>query len=324
MKLYERRDEYKKEVHCRVCGKKGHLWVSCKVPAKMVELEEAGKEPDISLFADYYHATYSQRDADGRLVYHGQIMRSMRKHLSSQLMRKEKLQRRRALKERSLGKKKKTTSCGFCRGTGHNRRNCEVMKDFISDLSRANQNYRKYFYKKVVEDMGIAEGALVELKAQHVLVGGHWVENWTGIGLITKVDWDAVNLGLTQKRWDWKTNFEIEVQVGGDVIKVDSPFKQFIRNEYDKKGLLWRLFGGTDSGWSPHISEIISPSENLPSEEWFNHGYNECWEWLAKKYKLNELNRFLTPVIEEWHPARRGRNAPALKKRLEKYGGRHG
>jgi hypothetical protein len=292
------------------------MWMTCPVPAKMMELKKQGKEPDISLFSHWYQNSYSRRDSSGRLVYHDSIFNKMQRELDRQQSRAEARSRKKATRERIYGKpEKRVTSCGFCSETGHNRRNCDVMHNFIDDLERATQNYRKHFYERFVKGLGFAEGALLALSARHWREGGRWKEDWSGIGIVTAISWDKVNMGLTLTDWDYKAELKIDVLVNGETHTITNPFSSL--GEDDAK--IAELFNGAHS-WSAQITSILAPSENIPTEEWFNNGYTECWEWIAKNKNLYECNTRLAPLIAKWHPSRRGRNAGKLKKRLAQYG----
>jgi hypothetical protein len=299
------------------------MWMTCPVPAKMMELKKQGKEPDPSLFSPWYANSYSRRDSSGRLVYHDAIFRNMQSAYDRQQRRITDRHTKKARRERLYGKpKKRKTSCGFCGETGHNRRNCQVMENFIDDLNRASQNYRKLFYERIVKGLGLAEGALLALSASHFRLNGQWVEDWSGVGIITEISWDQVNMGLTLTDWDYKSTLKIGVLVDGNTHYFENPFYTMVTEdigENGKRGEIAELLS-TGSHWGARIDSVLAPSENIPSEEWFNDGYTECWEWIAKNKNLWEVNSRLAPLIAKFHPSRRGRNAGKLKKRLAQYG----
>ena len=323
MRIYEQRYTAKRTTHCPTCGNTGHMWMTCPVPAKTMELKKQGKEPDVSLFSPWYQNSYGRRDTDGKLVYHDRIFRSMEIAYEKQQRRIQARKERKARQEHFYGKpKKRVTSCGFCGETGHNRRNCEVMKNFIDDLGRASQNYRKLFYERMVKGKGFAEGALLALSANHFRINGNWVEDWSGIGIITEISWDQVNMGLALSSWDYKSTLRIGVLIDGNTHYFENPFYNLVVSDIDKnnnRGEIAELFSA-GSSWGARIDSILAPSENIPSEEWFNDGYTECWEWIAKNKDLDQVNSDLAPLIAKFHPSRRGRNAGKLKKRLAQYG----
>jgi len=322
MKIYEQRDKHKRTTYCPTCGNDGHMWMTCPAPAKMMELKKQGKEPDISLFSHWYQNSYSKRGNDGRLIYHDSIFRTMENAYARQHRRIEaRKEKKDRLEKLGVKPRKRKTSCGFCGDTGHNRRNCEVMHNFIDDLGRASQNYRKLFYERFVQGMGFAEGALLALSANHWRATGKWHEDWSGIGIVTAISWDQVNMGLTLGDWDYKSTLEIDVLVDGHSYTIENPWNALVEQDTidGKKGKIAELFV-EGSSWGSRIDSILAPSENIPTEEWFNDGYTECWEWIAKNKNLYEVSSRLTPLIAKFHPSRRGRNAGKLKKRLAQYG----
>ena len=322
MKIYENRNQNTRITHCPTCGNEGHMWMTCPVPAKMMELKKQGKEPDISLYSKWYQSSYCRRDEDGKLSYEEHIWRKMESELRRQERRVEARKENKARNERIFGKPaKRKVSCGFCGETGHNRRHCDVMFNFVDDLERASQNYRKQFYERFVKGMGFAEGALLSLSANHWRTKNQWIEDWSGIGIITNISWDKVNMGLTLSNWDYKSILKIEALVDGQTYNLENPWNALVQQDTvdGKEGKIAELFA-RGSSWGVRIDSILAPSENIPSEEWFNDGYTECWEWIAKKYTLDEVSNYLAPLIAQWHPSRRGRNAGKLNYRLSQYG----
>jgi len=53
--------------------------------------------------------------------------------------------------------------CGFCGSKAHNRRNCDVMDAYNTGAIAANRNWRRAFYDVFVKQMGLSEGALVNV-----------------------------------------------------------------------------------------------------------------------------------------------------------------
>jgi len=299
------------------------MWMTCPAPAKMMELKKQGKEPDISLYSQWQQNSYGRRNENGRLVYHDTIFQRMSSALDRQERRKAEREERKARKERIYGKPaKRQMACGFCGTAGHNRRNCEVMFNFIDDLGRASTNYRKQFYESFVKGMGFAEGALLNLSADQFRTSNGWQDNWSGLGIVSKINWNSVNMGLTLGSWEYKSTMNIEVIVDGITMNLSNPWHALVEADTStggKQGKIAELFA-RGSSWGTRIDSILAPSENIPSEEWFNDEYTECWEWIAKKYSLDEVNGYLAPLIAQWHPSRRGRNAGKLNYRLSQYG----
>jgi len=323
MRIYEERSTSKRRTHCPTCGNEGHMWMTCPVPAKMMELKKQGKEPDMSLYSQWQASTWGRRNDNGDMIYKDRIFRKMEMELDKQQRRKE---NRKAKKERDerfgIVPKKRKTSCGFCGGTDHNRRNCDIMFNFMDDLARASTNYRKKFYERLVQGQGFAEGALVAVSASYIHVGNQWTEDFEAIGIISSIDWDKVNLGLTMNNWDYRSKIKVSMVVNGTTFTVENPFKGMTDTDTDncgKKGEIAELFGSC-SGYGLQIDSVVAPSENIPSEEWFNEGHTDCWEWITKNKSLSDVACYLAPLIAKWHPSRRGRNAGKLNFRLSQYG----
>ena len=113
----------------------------------------------------------------------------------------------------------------------------------------------------------------------------------------------------------------IETLVNGDTFHLENPFNALVENDTvnGKTGKIAELFA-RGSSWGVRIDSVLAPSENIPSEEWFNDGYTECWEWIAKNKRLGDVSGYLAPLIAKFHPSRRGRNAGKLNYRLSQYG----
>jgi len=162
---------------------------------------------------------------------------------------------------------------------------------------------------------------LVALSADQFRHNGRWEENWSGMGIVTGINWDKVNMGLTLGSWEYKSIMKIEVLVNGDTFHFENPFHTLVENDTvaGKAGKIAELFA-RGSSWGVRIDSVLAPSENIPSEEWFNNGYTECWQWIAKNKRLSDVSGYLAPLIAKFHPSRRGRNAGKLNHRLSQYG----
>ena len=96
-------------------------------------------------------------------------------------------------------------------------------------------------------------------------------------------------MGLTLGSWEYKSIMKIKVIVNGNTFTLNNPWYHLVTEDTKdgKHGKIAELFH-YGSNWGARIDSILAPSENIPSEEWFNDGYTECWEWIAKKYTLGE------------------------------------
>lgn len=312
MRIYENKEHYKREVHCRLCGLTGHMWFKCQMPSKFLKALQNNEEPDWSLMSNWSAKYWKQLDNNGELENKDQLMANCAVWKLQQEKRNEKMEARRKARATTGTKKRK---CGFCDSTDHNRRNCSMLKDFQKDLERANQNYRKMFYSTMVEGYGIAEGALVQLKAKYIHTNNSWMEDWSGMGLITGIEWDKVNLGLTARGWDFRSDIKFSFLVNGEHFYADTPFKFLWETDEDASKLFSSL---VMSEWGLNIERVLSPSETIPSEEWFEEKNSECYSYIVKKYKMKSL-RELVGMIEAYHPSKTGRGAKALQERIKTY-----
>jgi hypothetical protein len=287
------------------------------MPTSFLTALENNKEPDWSLMSKWQSQHWNKK-YNGELVERDNLMARCAVWKLQQQKRNERMKEKRDIRTAKKTKRK----CGFCSGEGHNRRNCTLLKDFQKDLERANQNYRKMFYSTMVEGYGLAEGALVQLKAKYVQMNGSLQANWEGIGLITGIDWDKVNLGLTAKGWNFRSEIGVDFVVEGETYKSDSPFKLLTANDDKVSDLFSEL---TVSDWGMNIETILSPSQTLPSKEWFEGKNSECYNYVLKKLSIFELPELIN-IIEKFHPSVTGRGAKALKQRIARYrrGGQNG
>ena len=326
MKIYEDREKNKRHSFCRFCGKRGHLWVSCKVPAQQLKLKVEGKQPDFSLFSDWYAKQFNHME-NGVYTRLDYMYGLMERQFIQQFERNERLKKRKQQRESLYGKRRRAPKCGFCGEKGHNRRNCEVKRDFVNDLIRANQAYRKRWFNEVVQKMGVAEGALVSVTARQAHMKGQWIDDFEGIGIISKIEWDKVNMGLGADHWDYRSDMAIHILIDGETIVTKNFFANLIAtNNYEVDNNsslpseLSSLYAGRSGGWGMSLEDVLAPSQSLPTEEWFNETYSDCWEYIVKNKSLSGINQTLGRMIATFHPSRRGRNAGKFKKRLAQYG----
>jgi hypothetical protein len=213
-----------------------------------------------------------------------------------------------AKKNAGTGRKRSKSKCGFCGSTDHNRRHCEDMDAYNSDAIVANRNWRRSFYNVFVEQMGISEGALLNLKKEEGYGANRKEVEF--IGVVTKINWNELSLfcasnaaggGYCYRDDAYCQYLTIEVQVGNETKTVS-----FDRNGVDvkdKKGVrnLVKFTGGRYSWNNPHFVSVLSPSKTPLGEEWIEEGHAKAMEFLTKKRskaKLDEAN--VTALINKW------------------------
>ncbi len=310
MRIYEDRERNKKQRYCRICGHLGHMWFTCPAPAKMMELRKQGKDPDKTLLS------YALR-RELSLWPNGKL--EQEQYLWAVMENAYEEQQKRASSRKNKQKKKQKSRCGFCNSASHNRRTCETMENFKQDLSRSNQNFRSMFHKLIVQDLGLAEGALVSVQAMQIHLGSEWIENFQSVGIVSKIHWSEVNLSLAMSCWDYHSKLTIEMIIENQTFSTKSPFGILSQEDSSTGRCIADIFGNGTSEWGLQIDAILAPSKAIPSKEWFNEGYEDCWDWIAKKKSLPLLNNWFSPMIDHWHP-KTGEFAEGLKERLRSYG----
>ncbi len=211
-------------------------------------------------------------------------------------------------KSSPTGSTRSAPKCGFCGSIHHNRRNCSAMDSYTADAVEANRNWRRAFYKKFVEEMGISEGALLNLKAKR----GYNVPDEDVIGVVTKVNWEELSLFCAShdpSRYSYRDdqyiqNLKVTVQIGIDTSVLVS---------FDDKGLTYHIpktntkknlvkYSARRYSWgNPVFASVLSPSETPLGEEWIEEGHAKAMAFLTKKRskaKLDEAN--VTNLINFW------------------------
>jgi hypothetical protein len=193
--------------------------------------------------------------------------------------------------------------CGFCGSENHNRRQCAVMDRYTAGAVEANQNWRRAFYQKFVVELGISEGALLNLKEKHNYHGSHTADKDL-IGIVTSVNWEELSLFCASKETNrycyrdnqYKQNLIITVQIGGETRQV-----QFGDNGITN-GAGKNLVKYSANRWNaPEFLSVLSPSETPIGEEWITEGHAKAMAFLTKKrsaVKLDEAK--VTELINHW------------------------
>ena len=177
----------------------------------------------------------------------------------------------------SRGGSSKPKKCGFCGSTNHTRRNCDVMEQFLKDCYKANENWRRACYKELVEMHGLSVGACVKVQ-----INKGWNKpTEEKIGLVTKINWDTINvLSGMKRRSEWaESSLDIHVMVGNQTMLLKDLDEKF--NTIGKNG--------TSYSWSgAKLSEVITHSPTPLPPEWIT-SYKESFETLVKKRTYSQL-----------------------------------
>jgi len=200
--------------------------------------------------------------------------------------------------------------CGFCGDETHNRRNCTAMDAYVDKAHVANQNWRRTFYEKFVVELGISEGALLNLKDKQ----GYYTneEPKEFIGIVTDVNWHELSLfcSSTSKSGAYCGRNSDYVQRLRVTVQVDKETKvlSFGRNEgidiITQRGLSKNLVKHTGDRYywdAPEFVSVLSPSTTLLGEEWIAEGHRKSLEFLTKKRSKAKLDdEDVTALINHW------------------------
>ena len=184
-------------------------------------------------------------------------------------------------------------TCGFCGGKDHTRRNCPTMKQFLKDCYKANENWRQAAYKELVEIGGLSVGACVKVEYD----SGSWQnrQRYVGTGIITKINWDTVNVfsGMNKLNNDAHSPIEVHVLVNGESRRLGNLNDKF--NTVGKNGMITSFWSGTPA--CTLVSVITNSPTPLPPE-WIT-SYKESFETLVKKRTYNQLQNGMK---SDWQP----------------------
>ena len=209
-------------------------------------------------------------------------------------------------KSSPTGSTRSAPKCGFCGSKDHNRRHCETMQQYNRDAIEANRNWRRAFYRRFVEELGISEGALLNLRNRNTYSNQEGKEF---IGVVTSVNWGELSLFSSSKdstnRYCYRDDayiqhLNVEVQVGNETHCIR--FEDGLDVVYGgAKRNLVKFSGGRYSWRYPEFVSVLSPSETPIGEEWIEEGHAEAMKFLTKKRSMAKLDEAdVTALIKHW------------------------
>ena len=179
------------------------------------------------------------------------------------------------------------------------------MTDYTATAIKANQNWRRAFYGAFVEQAGISEGALLNLKVS----GGYNQEDKEVIGVVTKVNWDELSLfcashDLTRychRDDQYRQHLQVTVQIENETKTVSfGDAGLTVQHDGIKKSLV--KYSNPRYSWgNPTFVSVLSPSETPLGNEWINEGHAKAMAFLTKKRSRAKLDAAdVTAVINKW------------------------
>ena len=209
-------------------------------------------------------------------------------------------------KSSPTGVARSAPKCGFCGAKDHNRRNCDVMEHYVADAIKANRKWRRAFYDVFVKQMGLSEGALVNVTQKR----GYGTPDKEVIAVVTSVNWQELSLfcassavggGYCYRDENYKQYLKVTVQVGNESHTLNFGDGIDIRTGTSSKKNLVK-YSGQRYGWgNPLFVSVLSPSETPIGEEWIEEGHAKAMEFLTKKRSKAKLdNGDVTALINQW------------------------
>ncbi len=197
-------------------------------------------------------------------------------------------------------KVKRASKCGFCGSLDHNRRACPSMDALNERLIRANAHWRQRFYNRMVSDLGLGNGALINVvRNEGSYPQPKLVES---VGIVTSINFDEVNmfsyiesaLRNWSSRLDYKFQSPVVVKAIVDGRETGISLAPFSKAQYptfnDEHGR--PLIDVFPHSWGcPNFKNVVSPTEQPLSQEWIGGGQKECVQFVTKKYSLEKLRK---------------------------------
>ena len=207
------------------------------------------------------------------------------------------------------GRKRSKSKCGFCGSTAHNRRHCEEMDAYNADAIVANRNWRKMFHEVFVEQMGISEGALLNLKTENGYGSSKTTEEF--IGIVTDVNWHELSLfcgsrthssGYDYRKDDYRQQLKVTVQINNETKLVSFGSDGIgVRLPSGAERNLVKYTGARYSWNEPQFVSVLSPSKTPLGAEWIEEGHAKAMEFLTKKRSQDKLyEEGVTDLIRLW------------------------
>lgn len=196
--------------------------------------------------------------------------------------------------EHKAKRKAVNRTCGFCGSKDHTRRNCTKMEQFLKDCYKANENWRMAAYKDLVLDGGLSVGACVKVTYEV----GNWSnrEKKTGTGIITKINWNTINVfsGMNKRHNDAHSPVEVCVLVDGETRRLDNLADKF--NTVGENGKIASFWQGAPAC---SLVRVITNSPTPLPQEWIT-SYKESFGTLVKKRTYEQLQNGMK---SDWRPA---------------------
>ena len=188
-------------------------------------------------------------------------------------------------------KQASTRKCGYCGGTGHNRRDCDSMKADRDLLIKANKAWRRLYAKTSVE-MGFAPASLIKYRERdsYNYNTGQY-ETKEGLYLIGSEL--PTNLTVFAIAGDYNLRQDIKIPAVGRDRHMN--MRDFVGNSSCREALT-----GNGYWWSSDKDqvEVITKSTYQFTEEWVNADCDDIL-FVLKKWNKERIERDILKQIRQ-------------------------
>lgn len=243
------------EPTCKFCNTTGHTIIKC---------------PDmIAMYEEVKDLSIEERDFKGNYAV-------------------QYIEKRKGVGAKSRPKVAK--KCGYCRETGHSRRNCSQMEDDKKLIVKANRLWRKIWADKASE-YGLTPASLIKVgtRSYNYQQGCYTNrEHLCTVGAELPENLNVFALGEDNKQQEVKIPLlGYNPEYGGNIINARTLFKAC--NESQASALFTYSYG-----WGNIESvEVIAKSSYQFKDEWFEQPPTEDIDYALKKWSKEQMSTFL-------------------------------
>ena len=244
---------------CKFCNTEGHTITKC---------------PDmIAMYEEVKGLSIEERDFKGNYAV-------------------QYVEKRRGISTTGKAKKKVAKKCGYCRETGHSRRNCSQMEKDKKFIMKANRLWRKLWSVKATE-YGLTPASLtkVSTRSYDYQQGCYTTsEQFVTVGAELPENLNVFALGEDSKRQEVKIPLiGYKASYGGSNIDARTLLKATGEDD-----LTTALFSYYYSYGNVDGVEVVAKSSYQFTDEWFEQAPTEDIDYALKKWSKEQMSSFLT------------------------------
>ena len=242
---------------CKFCGTQGHTMTKC---------------PDmLAMYEEVKDKSIEERDFKGNFAV-------------------QYIEKRKGISVTGRKTVKKAKKCGYCRETGHNRRDCPQMVKDKESIVKANKVWRK-LWSETATQYGLTPASLIKVtdrsynyqqggyqnKVQLCTVGAELPENLNVFALAKDSKQQEIYLPLIGYKPEYGNN-NINARI---LVKAKS------------ESMASNLFAYSYSWGNVEDVEVVAQSSYTFSDEWFDEAPTEDIDYALKKWTKEQMSDFL-------------------------------